>query len=137
MNRKQIILELLNMLEEFHIWVRENVDCCACGDKLETADCINVVELQKVATWKYPVSGQIDVPGYEPRAIAIVCDKCLENKVKIQRCIEWERTSHQVTYHDVDGLKDSNSMSQIDYYFGRLFRQRHLLRKAARQECEN
>lgn len=126
------------MLEEFEGWVRENVNCCACGDKLETAECINVVELKKVATWKFPVFGNVDIPGYEPRALAIVCDKCLANKVKIQRCIEWEGTPYQIKYHDVDGLKDCNkSVSHMDYYFGKLFRRRQLLKKAARETSIN
>ena len=126
------------MFEELGKWVSENVNCCACGDKLETAECINVVELNKVATWKFPVFGQVDSPGYEPRALAVICDKCLANNVKPQRCIEWEGTPYQIKYHDVDGLKNCNkSKSQMDYYFGTLFRRRQLLRKAAKQESGN
>jgi len=121
------------MFEELEKWVNENVNCCACGDKLgtENAKSVNVVELKKVATWKFPVFGSVDVPGFEPRALAVICDKCLANKVKIRHCIEWEGTPRQIIYHDVDGLKDCNTMSQIDYYFGRLFRRQQLLRKAA------
>lgn len=126
------------MIEEFNSWVRENVDCCACGGKLETTDCVNVVEIKKVATWKFPVFGQIDIPGYEPRAMAIVCDKCLANQVRIQRCIECEGTPYQIKYHDVDGLKDCDkSSSQIDFYFGRLFRLRRLLRKSLQRQSVN
>lgn len=126
------------MIEEFNNWVIENVNCCACGGKLEPTNYVNIVELQKVATWKFPVFGQIDIPNYEPRALAIVCDKCLANQVKIQRCIEWEGIPHQIKYHDVDGLKDSNkSASQIDFYFGRLFRMSKLLRKSIQQQNVN
>ena len=126
------------MLEEFDSWVRENVNCCACGDKMETTNCVTVVELKKVATWKFPVFGNIDIPGYEPRAMAIVCDKCMANKVKIRHCIEWEGTPYQTIYHDVDDLKDCNkSASQMDYYFGKLFKRRQLLRKSAQQQNVN
>ena len=125
------------MLEEFEGWAKKNVECCACGGPLETSECINVVQLKKVATWKFPIFGQVDIPGYEPRALAIVCDKCLANKVKIRHCIEWEGTPRQVKYHDVDGLKDCNNLSQIDYYFGKLFRKRQLIRRAARQRSIN
>lgn len=129
------------MIEEFNNWVRENVECCACGGKLETTNSVNVVELNKVATWKFPVFGKIDVPGYEPRAMAIVCDKCLANQVRIQRCIEMieaEEIPYQVKYHEYDGLKDSDkSASQMDFYFGRLFRLSQLFRKSLRQENVN
>lgn len=121
------------MLEEFDSWARENIECCACGGTLETSRCVNIVELKKVATWKFPVFGQVDIPDYEPRAMAIVCDECMRNKVKIQRCVEWEGSPYLVKYHDVECLADSNkSVSQMDYYFGKLYRQRMQL-KAARQ----
>lgn len=87
-------------------WVRKNVKCCACGGTLETSEFINIKETDKRATWKYPVFGHIDIPGYEPRAAAIVCDGCLQRKEKIRRCIEWEGTSYLITYHDIDSLED-------------------------------
>lgn len=125
------------MLEKFKDWARKNVECCACGGTLETSICINVVELKKVATWKFPVAGHIDIPDYEPRAVAIICDECIQNKEEIRRCIEWEGSPYQVKYHDVDDLEDAKkNVSQMNYYFGRLFRQRMLMR-AAKQKSEN
>ena len=125
------------MIEEFDAWARENVDCCACGGTLETSICVNIVELKKLATWKFPVAGQIDVPGYGARAVAIVCDECIRNKVKIRRCIEWKGKPYKITYHAVDELEDAKeNVSQMNYYFGKLFRQRKLLR-AAGQENRN
>jgi len=121
------------MFDEFNNWVRNNVKCCACGGTIETNSCINVVELKKVATWKFPVAGHIDVPGYEPRAVAVVCDECILNKVEIQRCIEWEGSPYLVKYHDIDELEDAKEKeSQMNYYFGKLYRQRMKL-KASRQ----
>lgn len=126
------------MLEEFENFIRKNVECCACGGTLEESGCINIVELKKRAIWKFPVFGQIDIPGYGPRAMAVVCDECMQNKVKIRRCIEWEGSPYLVKYHDVNDLEDDKkSVSQMNYYFGKLFRQRMLIRRAARQECEN
>lgn len=121
------------MLKKFDDWARKNVKCCACGGMLETSSCINIVELKKVATWKFPVAGSIDTPGYGPRAMAIVCDECVQNKIKIRRCIEWEGSSYLVKYHDVDELEDDKkNMSQMDYYFGKIFRRRMLLKAARR-----
>lgn len=120
------------MLEEFNDWIRNNVKCCACGGSMEASSCINIVELEKVATWKWPVFGQLDVPDYEPRALAIICDECQRNKVKIQRCIEWEGSPYLVKYHNLENLADSNnSESQMNYYFGRLYKS--MLLKRVRQ----
>ena len=92
----------------------------------------------KVATWKCPVSGRIDIPDYKPRAVAIICDECFRNKIKIRHCIEWECSLNQVTYHDVDNLADADEASdKMRYYFSRNFRQRTLSLKAARQEGVN
>ena len=126
------------MLEKFENFIRKNVECCACGGTLEESGCINIVELKKRATWKFPVFGHFDIPGYGPRAMAVVCEECMQNKVEIRRCVEWEGTPYQVKYHDVADLEDaSKSVSQMDYYFGRLFRLRKRIRKAARQQSEN
>lgn len=125
------------MIKEFDSWARENVECCACGGTLETSTCVNIVELKKLATWKFPVAGHIDVPGYGARAVAIVCDECILNKVKIRYSIEWKGSPRKITYHAVDELEDAKeNVSQMNYYFGKLFRQRMLLR-AARQEHGN
>jgi hypothetical protein len=127
------------MFEKIEKWVNENVNCCACGVKLgtENAESVNMVELKKVATWIFPVFGRVDIPGYEPRALAFVCDECQANNVKIRHCIEWEGSARQIIYHDVDGLKDSTTVSHVDYYFGKLFRRQQLLRKAAENVTVN
>ena len=125
------------MIEEFEDWAKKNIKCCAYGGSLETSRFINVIETKKLATWNFPVFGHIDIPDYEPRALAIVCDECIQNREKIRRCIEWEGSPYLVKYHDLDELEDAKkNMSQMNYYFGKLFRQRMLLR-AARQESGN
>ena len=118
-------------------WARKNIKCCACGGTLETSKFINVVETKKLAAWKYPVFGRVDIPDYKPRALAIVCDECIQKKEKIRYCIEWEGSPYQIKYHEIESLEDSNkSINQMKYYFGRAFRRRMLLR-AAWQENEN
>ena len=125
------------MIEELDRWARENVVCCACGGSLETSNCLNIVELEKLATWKFPVAGQIDMPGYGARAVAIVCDECVLNKVKIRHCIEWKDEPRKITYHAVYDLEDARECeSKMNYYFGKLFRQGKLLR-AARERNVN
>jgi len=122
------------MIDEFDAWARQNVECCACGGTLETSICVNIVEQNKLATWKFPVAGQIDVPGYGARAVAIVCDECILKKVKIRRCVEWKGEPHKIIYHAVGELEDAKeNESQMNYYFGKLFRQRMLLRAVAKE----
>ena len=132
------------MFEEIEDWIRKNIKCCACGGTLETSKFINVVRLEKLATWKFPVFGPIDIPDYKPRATAIICDECMQKKEKIRRCIEWEKSPYQeespyqVKYHEVESLEDSNKgMNQMKYYFGRKCRLEKLLRRAVRQEHIN
>lgn len=118
-------------------WIKKNIKCCACGGSLENSRFINIVKTEKLATWKYPVSGRVDIPDYEPRAVAIVCDECIKNKKEIRHCIEWERSSYLIKYHNIKSLKNSNkSISQMKYYFGRNFRRKMLL-KAGRQVSRN
>ena len=105
-------------------WIRKNVKCCACSRTLETSRFINVVRLEKLATWKFPVFGHVDTPGYEPRAAAIVCDECTQKKEKILYCIEGEGSLCLVKYHEVESLEDGNkSESRMKYYFGKKFRE--------------
>lgn len=125
------------MIEEIEDWAKKNIECCACGGSMETSRFINVVETKKLATWKFPVFGHIDIPDYEPRALAIVCDECIKNKAKIQRCIEWEGSPYLVKYHDIEELEDAKkNVSQMNYYFGKLYRHKKLL-NAAKQESGN
>jgi len=113
------------MFENIEDWARKNVKCCACGGKMETSKFINLVGLEKLATWKFPVFGQIDIPDYKPRAAAIVCDECKQKKEKIRYCIEFEGSLYQVKYREVDSLEDGNkSEGQMKYYFGKKFREK-------------
>lgn len=88
-------------------WGKKNIKCCACGGTLETSRFINLVETNRLPTWKYPVAGNVCVPCYVPRAIAIVCDECIQNKAEIQRCIEWEEGSpYKIIYHEIESLEE-------------------------------
>lgn len=125
------------MLGDFDDWFLRNCRCCACGGTLETGGRINIAVTEKLATWKCPVIGRFDVPDYGPRAIAIVCDECMQKNEDVRYCIELEGPPYRIIYHDVGSLADSNkSMAQMKYYFGRSFRRKMLLR-AARQENGN
>lgn len=132
------------MFEDIESWVRKNVKCCACGGSLETSRFINLVGLDKIATWKFPVFGRLDVPDYKPLAAAMICDECVQKREKVRFCIEWEESPcqeespYKVRYHEVEDLEDSNrGEDQMKYYFGLKFKLRNLLLRAARGGYRN
>lgn len=131
------------MIEEFENFIKQNIKCCACGGTLETSKVLNILVTKKIATWKYHIFGVLDCPGYPPKAMAFVCDECRKNEVKIRHCIEFEVSTGQVTYHDVDSLEDINEAScKMKYYFGKKLEEisavrNKLMLKAARERSVN
>lgn len=65
-----------------------------------------MVSLQKMATWNYPTWGNLLVEGSTGRAVAIICDTCVDNtpRPKIKKAMEV--TEEIIRYHDVDELED-------------------------------
>lgn len=125
-------------MENLEEWARKHVKCCACGCKLDTSEVLNICATKKAASWLFPVCGNLERPGYLPRAVAFVCEECMNNKVKIRHVVEWKGLSGLVTYHDIDSLEDADViMSKIQYYFGKQFRRKQLTWRGARQEGVN
>jgi hypothetical protein len=89
-------------------WIRQHVRCCSCGKPLKKSKHINFVCLDKLATWNYPTWGNILVKEKypEPRASAVICDKCLKEKRIIKYAVEWSRETGEVKYHPVSELRD-------------------------------
>lgn len=105
---------------------------------METSRYINLVEIPRRPTWKFPIMGNVCVPGYVHRAVAIVCDECLENKKEIRRCIEWEDGSpYKIIYHEIESLEEiKKEVDQDENVLKRkLWADRFL--RAAQQEYEN
>ena len=64
--------------------------CCACNCVIgENGENINLVQLQHIATWKYPTSGNI-LTGTKNHAVAAVCNVCIENNVPINYAIRFD-----------------------------------------------
>ena len=64
--------------------------CCACNCIIgENGKNINLVQLPRIATWEYPISGNL-LTGTKNRAIAIVCNVCIENNVPINYAIRFD-----------------------------------------------
>jgi hypothetical protein len=89
---------------DFEDWIRQTVKCCACESKLNKSKYINAICLDKKATWKNNTWGNVIV-GVSGYAVAIVCDKCAENKVEPRYAVEWDDNESEVRYHLVSELK--------------------------------
>lgn len=92
-------------IEDF---IREKIKCCSCGGSLKNSKYINAICLDKLATWDYPVWNNILVEDKYPekRAVAYVCDECVENGKEPKYAVEWDEERKTVKYHPIDELKD-------------------------------
>lgn len=52
--------------------------CCVCEQPLRHSAHANLVELDRQASWSYPVAGNVYYRHLPPRAVAFVCDGCLD-----------------------------------------------------------
>jgi len=81
-------------------FIQAHVRCGACGGKIGR---VNLCALNRRATWKYPVSGNV-ISGDEGRAVAVLCDACIDSRRGIREAIEI--TDQQVHYHPVGELDE-------------------------------
>ena len=89
-------------------WIKANVRCCSCGGSLESSRHINILCLNRLATWEWPRWGNILVMDKYPvnRAPAILCDRCVEENREIKFAIEWDNERTYVRYHKVEELQE-------------------------------
>lgn len=94
--------------------IKEKVRCCACCEFLEDSKHINGITLNKLATWKYPVWSNLLVQDLhpEPRASAIICDRCVDEKKTPKFAVEWTEGLTEVVYHPVSSLKDLPAITE-------------------------
>lgn len=80
----------------------KQANCCSCGRLMGQSKALNLVALNKVAGWSYPVAGHIeaDVPD---QAIAVVCDSCVHKGALPSWAIEF--AGDEIKYHAVDELQ--------------------------------
>ena len=93
--------------ESVEEWIKRVVKCCACKRSLQDSRHVNVVCLNKLATWQYPRWGNVLVMDKYPtnRASAILCDRCIRKQRTAKYAIEWDERTY-VKYHRVEDLKD-------------------------------
>jgi len=89
--------------EEF---IRKRVKCCACDGTMGNSEHINMIQLDRKANWKFPTAANILSSDVRPRAMSVVCDKCVNGKCSPKYAIEWNQKTRKIRYHKVDGLEN-------------------------------
>jgi hypothetical protein len=83
--------------------IRRRARCCACGGPMRRSPHMNLVCLERKAEWKYPQAGNV-LTGEGGQAVAIVCDRCLDDKATIVNAVEFR--DGQILYHQVEQLAE-------------------------------
>ena len=97
----------MNFDELFEMLLRD-AKCCACGNPMSISAHMNFVSLDKKAAWEKPVWEILLLqPVYPriPRAIAVLCNECIENNRQAIEVIEID--GEEIRYHKVSDLEDA------------------------------
>ncbi|MEW6573161.1 MAG: hypothetical protein AB1374_05960 [Bacillota bacterium] len=92
--------------------LRRDGVCCSCGKLLASSLHLNLVALNKRATWRYPVwDNMLLKPEHEriPRAVSVVCDKCVDGERIPAWAVEFrfgDSGRAEIVYHEVTDLQD-------------------------------
>lgn len=95
---------------ESDIWIFQNVLCGACRKSLKASKYLNGVTLDRKARWEFPIWGNILIPGCEGRAVAYVCDLCIDTArekdlpIPVNFAVEIGDNSSWAKYHLISGL---------------------------------
>ena len=109
---EKFITDNMNSREPFEMLLKD-AKCCACGNPMSSSPHLNFVSLDKKATWKKPVWEILLLkPVYPriPRAIAVLCNECIENNRQAIEVIEIE--GEEIRYHKVSDLEDAFEITQ-------------------------
>lgn len=87
--------------------VISNGKCCSCEKPLAQSQFINVVALDRKASWPYPTGGNV-LTGESGNALGFVCDQCVEISndapaPKVKFAVEFK--DGELVYHDVNQLQ--------------------------------
>lgn len=77
--------------------------CCACEAELKHSIHLNMVQLQRQASWKFPVWGHI-LNGQQNMALAFICDPCYDSgEPTIKFAVEQD--DNGIKYHPIEKLE--------------------------------
>lgn len=83
------------------------VNCCACQKPMAGSRYVNVICLDRRATWKDPAWTNVLLKEGIPRvsrAVAVMCDSCIEQKKEARFAIELR--DGEIIYHDIGELEE-------------------------------
>jgi hypothetical protein len=110
--------------------------CCICESPLKGSH-PNLVNIDKVATWKFPVWGNILLQEKWQRALGMVCDNCVNvetgtiiGSVKLAIEIGSVDGEDYFRYHDITELEDVEPITSERI-------SRHQMRQALQQEADS
>ena len=90
--------------------LQQKAQCCECGRPMQDSPHLNLFVLNKVATWKFPVSNNIAIPNDVNHAVAIVCDACLnallDEHASPRLAVEIDPMADRLIYHLAEDLGD-------------------------------
>jgi len=107
-------------MSNWNEYVSENGRCCACEAPMKDSKHLNLITLDKAANWEFPTWGNVSAKRAEDRkgvrAVAIICDDCVENKTLVKFAIEVEIVGHEtvIRYHDITTLRDMSPITEKD-----------------------
>lgn len=103
--------------------VLERGKCCICSGTLKGSH-VNLCNLNKKATWNYPVWGNLlakDPETWGNRATAILCDNCVDDRtgkvkgeIKLALEIRGSHGFYEFIYHKVEALEDAETITEQD-----------------------
>lgn len=76
--------------------------CGACRGALDGF--LNLMILDRLATWKNPTAGNVLEPANTGRAVAVLCDGCAEAGKAPTEAIEIDEESGEIRYHAIEEL---------------------------------
>jgi hypothetical protein len=79
--------------------------CCSCFVPMMNSQYVNVVQVDRFITWKYPAWGNVYIEGSTRRAVAVLCDRCIEQQFMPTHALEWVMEEQKWLYHEVETLE--------------------------------
>jgi hypothetical protein len=79
--------------------------CCITDKPLSNSTYLNMVQLNYLAAWKFPVWGNV-ISVEKNMAVAFVHDDCFENEYvgEVKYAVEYREDPQRLIYHPVDSL---------------------------------
>lgn len=87
--------------------IKANCKCCISGKPLSTSGHVNMIQLDKKATWPFPVWGNV-ITGRQNMAVSYVHDDyCHYEKMKLKGEIKYavELRGEEFIYHPIESLR--------------------------------